>query len=270
MSLGYRLDNFTRKIAKRLGRYRRNISVRLDGKRGHLFVRRHTTDSEIVWQCFIMKQYDVPVVMGGRPIHRNAVARSYSAIVKAGKRPLIIDCGANIGASSIWFKMKYPSSSVIAVEPSPDNAEMMRKNFSAFPGIVPLEVGIGPKSGTMFLQDDGGGAWGYKTVEHETRTKVQIKTVEDILHDYKSEQDIPFILKIDIEGAEQPLFEGPLGAISKFPIIIFESHDFYMPGKGTSSPFFKFHYESRRDFLFGAENIFSIKIDELPAWADRS
>ena len=155
--------------------------------------------------------------------------------------------------------MKYPNSTVIAVEPAPDNAEMMRKNFSNFPGLIPVQSGIGPKSGTMFLQDDGGGAWGYRTVEHETRTEVQIKTVEDILRDYKSEKDKPFILKIDIEGAEQGLFEGPLNAISKFPIIIIESHDFYMPGKGTSLPFFKFHSEDNRDFLFGGENIFSIR-----------
>ena len=264
MSLGYRIDDLTRKMAKLLRRYRSSIPVRLDGKGGRLSVRKHTTDSEVVWQCFMMKQYDIPMVMGGRPIHRNAVARSYEAIAKAGKRPLIIDCGANIGASSIWLKMKYPSASVIAVEPGPDNAEMMRKNFSAFPGIIPVEVGIGPEIGMMFLHDDGGGAWGYKTVEHETQIKVHIKTVEDLLNDHKSEQDVPFILKGDIEGAEKALFEGPLDAISKFPVIIFESHDFYLPGERTSSPFFKFHYESGRDFLFGAENIFSIKMDELP------
>jgi FkbM family methyltransferase len=266
MSLGRRVDDLTRKCAKRIGRYRTSIPVRLDGKRGHLFVRKRTTDTEVVWQCFVMKQYDVPMVMGGRPIHRHAVARSYRSIVESGKRPLIVDCGANIGASSVWFKMKYPAASVIAVEPSPDNAEMMRKNFLAFAEIVPLEVGIGPESGTMFLEDDGGGAWGYKTVSHETPTRIQIKTVEDLLNDYASERDVPFILKIDIEGAEQALFEGPLGAISKFPIIIFESHDFFLPGKGTSWPFFKFHCENGRDFLFGAENIFSIKMDALPAW----
>jgi FkbM family methyltransferase len=270
MSLGDRVDDLTRKIAKRIGRYRSSVPVRLDGKRGHLFVRKRTTDTEVVWQCFVMKQYDVPTVMGARAIHRHAVALGYRAIVESGKRPLIVDCGANIGASSIWFKMRYPVASVIAVEPGPDNADMMRKNFAAFTEIVPVEAGIGPSSGTMFLEDDGGGEWGYKTVAHETPTRIQIKTVEDILHDHMSERDVPFILKIDIEGAEQALFEGPLGAISKFPVIIFESHDFYLPGKGTSSPFFKFHCESGRDFLFGAENIFSIKMDALPAWGART
>jgi FkbM family methyltransferase len=270
MSLGYRVDDLTRKIAKRIGRYRSSVPVRLDGKRGHLFVRKRTTDTEVVWQCFVMKQYDVPMVMGARALHRHAVALSYRAIVESGKRPLILDCGANIGASSIWFKMRYPGACVIAVEPGPDNAEMMRKNFAAFTEIVPVEAGIGPSSGTMFLEDDGGGEWGYKTVAHETPTRIEIKTVEDILHDYTSERDVPFILKIDIEGAEQALFEGPLGAISKFPVIIFESHDFYLPGKGTSWPFFKFHCESGRDFLFGSENIFSIKMDALPAWGAKT
>lgn len=263
MSLGYRIDNVTRKIAKRLGRYRSKIPIRLDGKHGQLLVRKYSTDAEVVWQCFSMGQYDVPVVMGGPPKHRDAVAKCYRAIVESGKRPLIVDCGANIGASSVWFKMKYPHATVIAIEPAPDNAAMMRRNFAAFSGIVPVQAGIGSQAGSLFLQDDGGGAWGYRTVETQTQTEVQIKTVDDILREFKSEQDIPFILKIDIEGAEEDLFNGPLSAIAKFPVIIFESHDFYMPGKGTSKPFFKFHYEDDRDFLFGGENIFSIKMEAV-------
>jgi len=74
---------------------------------------------------------------------------------------------------------------------------------------------------------------------------------------------IPFILKIDIEGAEKELFDHSLEIIAAFPLIIFEPHDFYMPGARTASPFFRFHAETGRDFAFHYENIFSMNMNSL-------
>ena len=34
-----------------------------------------------------------------------------------GKRPLIVDAGANIGASAAFFAMTYPTAKIVAIEP---------------------------------------------------------------------------------------------------------------------------------------------------------
>ncbi len=36
------------------------------------------------------------------------------------EKPLIIDCGANIGLATIYFKQQYKKSKVLAFEPDPE------------------------------------------------------------------------------------------------------------------------------------------------------
>src|SRR5215471_10638700 len=41
----------------------------------------------------------------------------------------LVDLGANIGLTSLWFAHRYGCKTVIAVEPSPKNAEIVRLNL---------------------------------------------------------------------------------------------------------------------------------------------
>ena len=43
--------------------------------------------------------------------------------------PKIIDCGANIGMSILFFKKLYPTSSIIAFEPNPYAFQSIRKKY---------------------------------------------------------------------------------------------------------------------------------------------
>src|SRR5882724_4195678 len=45
---------------------------------------------------------------------------------------LILDCGANIGLSVIYFKKLNPSVKVIAFEPDNANFELLKKNIESF------------------------------------------------------------------------------------------------------------------------------------------
>lgn len=263
-SPGVAVDKLLRHITLRRWRNRPSIAVRLNKQRARIQVRKASTDAEVVWQCFAARQYEVPVVVGGPPVHRNAVQAKYQEIVSSGKKPLIVDCGANVGASTVWFKMRYPTAELIAVEPAPDNFAALVKNCAPFVGIQPIEAGIGPNDSTAFLLDEGGGAWGYRTSSEATQTKINMISLDTILGSSQLKDCSPFILKIDIEGAEKDLFnKEAYASFQRFPVIIFESHDFYMPGRRTSSSFFRFHSDTGRDFLFGIENIFSIDMSPV-------
>jgi hypothetical protein len=44
----------------------------------------------------------------------------------------IINCGANIGCSAVYFLSKYPDAELIAIEPDEDNCRILRKNLEPF------------------------------------------------------------------------------------------------------------------------------------------
>lgn len=46
--------------------------------------------------------------------------------------PLIVDCGANIGLSCIFFKRRYPASRILAFEPDPALFAALRANLQSF------------------------------------------------------------------------------------------------------------------------------------------
>src|SRR5882672_4300265 len=46
-------------------------------------------------------------------------------------RPVIIDCGSNIGMSVLYFKYLFPDSRIMAFEPNPNTFRLLQKNMAA-------------------------------------------------------------------------------------------------------------------------------------------
>ena len=171
--------------------------------------------------------------------------------------PVIVDAGANIGAAAVWFSLTYPKAKVLAIEPDVSNYELLSHNAAAFPSIVPLNAAIASSSGTLYLTDPGVGAWGYRTADQpsERSYAVAAMTLEQVI---AKTNGTPFILKIDIEGAESDLFSRHSEELNKFPLVIIELHDWMLPGESNSRNFLKWHIEMERDFVHFGENVFSI------------
>ena len=55
---------------------------------------------------------------------------SYENIIKKNKKPLIVDCGSNIGASSYYFSNKYKESQIVSIEPDEGNFELLKININ--------------------------------------------------------------------------------------------------------------------------------------------
>jgi FkbM family methyltransferase len=171
--------------------------------------------------------------------------------------PIIVDAGANIGASAVWFALTYPKAKILAVEPDVSNYELLKSNSISFPSVVPLNAAIAAASGTVYLDDPGVGAWGYRTAEQPTdhSCAVEAMTLEQVI---AKSSGTPFILKIDIEGAESDLFSRHSEELNRFPLVIIELHDWMLPRKSNSRNFLKWHVEMQRDFVYSGENVFSI------------
>jgi hypothetical protein len=85
-----------------------------------------------------------------------------------------------------------------------------------------------------------------------------VVSLRTLLASKPQSQYAPFLLKIDIEGAEKTLFCGDSSTFNQFPLIIFEPHDWIFPGQLTSQEFFRFHVAAGREFCMNHENIASI------------
>ncbi|HEX7158573.1 MAG TPA: FkbM family methyltransferase [Edaphobacter sp.] len=208
-------------------------------------------DPDAIRQCFEQRQYDMP---GGE--HGAFVQRVYDEIVASGRQPLIVDCGANIGASILWFHARYPRAHIVGIEPAPANFELLQSNCAGL-DVDLRQMGIGAEDGRAFLNDTGSDA-AYRIGLTETDQSVEIVSVATILDSKQASLHVPFLLKLDIEGSEKNLFAGDCSAINRFPLIILEPHDWMFPGEGCTVEFFRFHAAAGREFSMHNENVASI------------
>ena len=216
------------------------------------------TDSDfgVIRQVFENQDYSLDGLARAGPVFRCA-----RDILSQGKKPLIIDCGANIGASAVYFDMMFGGSSIIAVEPDQKNYELLEINAQPFPNISPVHAAVSCKGGgKLQVVDPGTGEWGYRTAAIDEKSEVQGESVDTVSIDGLMDQPdtIPLVLKIDIEGAEDDLFSSNTDRFHEFPLLIIELHDWMLPRAANSRNFLKWHAEQDRDFIMHGENIFSI------------
>lgn len=81
-------------------------------------------DCGVIKQIFLIKDYSLR-----KSKRQSDILDRYRDILSAGKKPLIIDAGANIGASVIWFAEVFPESHIVAFEPNSENAALLKKMY---------------------------------------------------------------------------------------------------------------------------------------------
>ena len=133
---------------------------------------------------------------------------------------VFLDLGANIGMTSVWLAKRFSFSQVIAVEPDPGNAALARQNFelNGIAGHV-LEAAIGPQDGTARFKFTELSNLGRLS---EDGSWVPVISVGTLMKMFKVERF--GLIKIDIEGGEQELFDGPIGWLASADAIIIEFH----------------------------------------------
>jgi FkbM family methyltransferase len=202
---------------------------------------RRWSDKLILDECFKELQYELP-----RGAQGSLAERLFRDIVDSGKKPLIVDCGANIGVSVLWFTARYPEAHIVAIEPAPDNFAMLQRNCKGLE-VDLRNVAIGPVDGAAHLSVEGLAGYAYQINLDGHGLPTQLVSLSTILAAKPSSTYRPFLLKVDIEGSEKALFSSGHAFLNEFPIILMEPHDWLFPGQGTSLEFFRFHADTRRE-----------------------
>jgi FkbM family methyltransferase len=136
----------------------------------------------------------------------------------------VIDVGANIGDSSVWFAI-MGASTVIGLEPYRWSYNMAMKNIeinNLFGRVAILNAGYGP-AGEIELEDTITNV-GTELKERKGGIKTRLFTLKDILNRNELVINGNLLLKMDCEGCEYNLLNEEQNTLKMFKKIIIEYH----------------------------------------------
>ncbi|WP_052248340.1 FkbM family methyltransferase [Chryseobacterium taiwanense] len=136
--------------------------------------------------------------------------------------PYIIDCGANIGVSLLYFQRKYPKAKILAFEPDENIFNILEKNINTFqhPSTEIRQEAVWIKDEDLQFYSEGGLAGSCVT---DFAKKNQVITVKAVDLKKFLQQPVDF-LKIDIEGAENTLIFDIADSLTNVKNLFLEYH----------------------------------------------
>lgn len=221
-----------------------------DGTRRAFYHRPDTSDAAMIRQTFQDRCFDLTT------LKRWPEIQAWSA---AHPEPLIVDAGANIGTSAVWFAMMFPGARVVAIEPEASNYRMLETNTVGLP-VGCYQVALTSRPGyARVYHPKGEPAEGCGHAAFRTEPAESGVTAAIMSHLMDVGGGSPFLAKIDIEGAEADVFAGDCSWVDRFPLLIVELHDWLYPGEGLSKPFLWAMQHFNRDFIVRGEHVISIR-----------
>jgi FkbM family methyltransferase len=132
----------------------------------------------------------------------------------------LVDFGANIGLATLWLAAHYPLSAMVAVEPVPANAAILRDNVATNNlDCRVVEAAIGLAAGTAHFDLGPGSNMGHIA---SSGMEVNVIAINELMAELRPE---PLLCKMDIEGAEGPLLTGEsAGWLDRVAMLVCELH----------------------------------------------
>ena len=187
--------------------------------------------------------------------------------VPAGKDPLIMDIGANVGQTVARFRKAFPSATIHSFEPGTDTFQTLSQNVATDERVSAWNCAVGASAGKQTFQENtnpdmssflslSSTGWG----EVNRQSLVEVTTVDAFLEENRiSHVDI---LKSDTQGYELEMFKGAEQAMrgNRIGLVYFEFifSDMYKHLPGFDEVFrhlvdrnfslvalYDFHYQNR-------------------------
>jgi FkbM family methyltransferase len=118
----------------------------------------------------------------------------------------VLDIGANVGATALYFSQIFPNAQIYAFEPAPDNFAVLERNIANSKRIRGFNFGLGAQDAALelFHSDNPLNFGGYSLhpagSDTSRRIRIQVRNVASVLAELCLEQID--VVKVDTEGAE--------------------------------------------------------------------
>lgn len=187
--------------------------------------------------------------------------------------PRILDCGANVGIASLYFKRRYPKARVTAFEADPSLAQICRRNLDAN-GAADVDVQAAAAwttTGQIEFVAEGSDSGAIASLEPSVQgRRVAVPAVR--FRDWLQET-IDFV-KLDIEGAELAVLEDCHDRLDVVRNLSIEVHEFDPARRITGTLFelltdagFVFDLKSLTSLPWREPKLPSPFPDPAPVWA---
>jgi|GEM_PF-372468 len=183
------------------------------------YLRKLPSSDQLVYsQVFIYKQY-LPVV--------NMLLKSYSKETAI----TIIDAGANIGLSTLYFKSFFPNAKIVAIEPEESNFQQLLKNIesNSFADVCAVQQALWHREAYLSVTNaNNAREWAFSVEESTQATSLKGHELSHFINLLQNSDTQICLLKIDIEGAERYLFdtvENGTELLNKCEYLAIEIHD---------------------------------------------
>lgn len=178
---------------------------------------------------------------------------------------VVLDIGANVGITALYFARVFPRARIYAFEPAPDNFAILEKNIANCGRIRGFAYALGAKDETLelFASDNPSNFGGYSLhaagSDTSKRARVPVRSVAAVLGELGLERID--VIKVDTEGAEYDILTAvPAAVLERVRLVTGELHgnrDFALLDylsrwfdiglrKKASSRLFNFHALAKR------------------------
>jgi FkbM family methyltransferase len=141
-----------------------------------------------------------------KPPQRDEYAPPREMALRPEEVRTVLDIGANVGATALYFARQFPNAEVYAFEPAPDNFAVLERNIANSKRIRGFNFGLGAADATLELYHSDNpinfGGYSLHPAGSDTSKKVriQVRGVASVLGELSlAKVDM---IKVDTEGAE--------------------------------------------------------------------
>ncbi|MDE3144684.1 MAG: FkbM family methyltransferase [Bacteroidota bacterium] len=200
--------------------------------------------------------------------YREIFEKEIYCFISSKSSPLIIDCGANIGLSVLYFKNIFPNSEIICFEPDVNNFKLLEKNVAdnKLNNVSIRKEAVWIKNGFISFESKGSEASKINESVEDSSTQISCIDFAALLNNYN---EIDF-LKMDIEGAEHSVIRHCSTQLHRIKNMFIEYHGKVSDTNELIDLLTIFHQNNFQVYIKNAADNLSMPLiqKETGHWAD--